>query len=173
MEPDWHNTILEGYEYQADHLAPPMARRHGSHSSMGSINSGYSNPLGQDLNFTIPLSPDSSYVGSPQSPSIEYANSQNSSYITQTPAYLLPAQQRLEVGVSPPLELPLFEVEASPPLELPLFDIEAQGDPEIKWYMYYDFRVTKNDAYWELQPGYKVTANYPSRMTSEKYKTYI
>jgi hypothetical protein len=176
MEPHWSfptqpefgfgstaHIALNGYEYQAD-LAPSMDRNPSSHSSMGSANSGYSNHLGQEQNFTASISSGSSYAGSPRSPSSEYASPRKSSYTTRTPAYLSPAQQKPEVEASSSRERRANE--------LPLFNIETDGDPDIKWYMYYDFKVTKKDAYFELQPGYLVTANYPSRIPSEKYEKY-
>jgi hypothetical protein len=55
-----------------------------------------------------------------------------------------------------------------PSLELPTFDIEKYGDPKIAWHMYYDFVVTKTEAYYELIPGYLVTDKYPIRIKSEK-----
>ena len=48
---------------------------------------------------------------------------------------------------------------------VPLFNIERDGDPRIKWVMYYDFIVTKNEAYYKLQPGYLPTEKYPSRVS--------
>ncbi len=55
-----------------------------------------------------------------------------------------------------------------PSKELPLFNIERDGDPNIHWSMYYDFSVNKAEAYYQLQPGYKSTKNYPPRIKSEK-----
>jgi hypothetical protein len=52
--------------------------------------------------------------------------------------------------------------------ELPLFNIERDGHPDIQWYMYYDFKVTKCEAYYQLQPCYLPTDKYPSRVKSEK-----
>ena len=52
--------------------------------------------------------------------------------------------------------------------ELPLFNIERDGDPDIMWYMYYDFKVTKTEAYFQLQKGYLPTNNYPTIVKSEK-----
>jgi hypothetical protein len=52
-------------------------------------------------------------------------------------------------------------------VEVTLFDIEKDGDPRITWYMYYDFVVTKNEAYHQLQPGYLPTEKYPRRKKSE------
>ena len=43
-----------------------------------------------------------------------------------------------------------------------LFDIERDGDPRVEWIMYYDFIVTKSEAYYQLQPGYLPTEKYPS-----------
>ena len=57
--------------------------------------------------------------------------------------------------------------------ELPLFNIERDGDPNIMWWMYYDFKVTKTEAYYQLQPGYLPTEKYPSRVTSEKVIMYV
>jgi hypothetical protein len=51
---------------------------------------------------------------------------------------------------------------------LPLFNIEKDGDPMIEWFMYYDFAVTKDEAYYQLQPGYLPTEKFPSRVKSEK-----
>lgn len=49
-----------------------------------------------------------------------------------------------------------------------LFNIERDGDPRISWIMYYDFVVTKSEAFYELKPGYLATANYPSRRNTEE-----
>jgi hypothetical protein len=61
---------------------------------------------------------------------------------------------------------------AEPPrkssIGLPLFNIERDGDPRIEWTMYYDFMVTKAEAYYQLQPSYLPTKKYPSRIKSEK-----
>jgi hypothetical protein len=46
-----------------------------------------------------------------------------------------------------------------------LFDIERYGDPRIEWIMYYDFIVTKSEAYYQLQPGYLPTEKYPPRVS--------
>lgn len=54
-----------------------------------------------------------------------------------------------------------------PSVEVTLFDIEKDGDPRIFWYMYYDFIVTKNEAYFQLQPGYLPTESFPRRRKSE------
>lgn len=62
-------------------------------------------------------------------------------------------------------------VEPSNPVDetgLSLFNIERDGLPYIKWFMYYDFIVTKSEAYYQLQPGYLPTENYPTRVKSEK-----
>src|SRR5580700_5293366 len=155
------DTTSKGYEYQAGYRAILMDRGYGSQSSTESMTSGNSHTSSQDQIFTAPLSPISSYAGSPQSLSNEYTSLR----ITQSQAYLLPAQQKLEVEAS-------SSCEGRADTELPPFDIEADGDPKIKWFMYYDFRVTKTEAFWELQPGYLVTAGYPSRVPSEKYETY-
>lgn len=49
-----------------------------------------------------------------------------------------------------------------------LFNIERDGNPSIEWFMYYDFIVTKAEAYYQLQPGYLPTVNYPSIRQPEK-----
>ena len=54
--------------------------------------------------------------------------------------------------------------------DLPLFNIEEQGDPRISWIMYYDFVVTKQDAFYRLKPGYLATEKYPSRVERPKVK---
>lgn len=54
--------------------------------------------------------------------------------------------------------------------DLPLFDIEAEGDPLIDRMTYYDFEVTKQEAFWKLRPKYKVTKNFPERLEVEKVK---
>jgi hypothetical protein len=51
---------------------------------------------------------------------------------------------------------------------LPTFSIEKDGDSRISWVMYYDFVVTKTEAFYELQPGYLPTASYPSRRNAEE-----
>jgi hypothetical protein len=160
------NTMpSKGYEYREDLLAPSMDRGHGSRSSMGSINSGNSNPYGQEQNFMTPLSSTSSYAGSPPAPSNEYMSPRKSSDPTRTPAYLHSTRQQPEVEAS-------SSCEREPNAGSPLFDIELYGDPQIKWYMYYDFKVTKTEAYWELQPGYLVSAKYPARIPNENHVTY-
>jgi hypothetical protein len=61
--------------------------------------------------------------------------------------------------------------EALPPdlsSELLLFNIEKDGDPQIHWKMYYEFVVTKTEAYYQLLEGYLVTDNYPLRINSER-----
>jgi hypothetical protein len=57
-------------------------------------------------------------------------------------------------------------------IEVTLFDIEKDGDPRISWYMYYDFVVTKNEAFFQLQPGYLPTKIYPRRQKSEPLKMF-
>jgi hypothetical protein len=54
-----------------------------------------------------------------------------------------------------------------PSVEVTLFDIDKDGDPRISWYMYYDFMVTKTEAYYQLQPGYLPTDRYPPRRKPE------
>jgi hypothetical protein len=56
---------------------------------------------------------------------------------------------------------------------LPPFNIEKDGDPRISWRMYYDFVVTKTEAYFQLQPDYIPTDKYPSRVPSEKVIVYV
>jgi hypothetical protein len=49
----------------------------------------------------------------------------------------------------------------------PSFNIERDGDPRIEWFMYYDFIVTKTEAYYQLKPDYLATDKYPTRVTQE------
>lgn len=51
---------------------------------------------------------------------------------------------------------------------LPTFNIEKDGDSRISWIIYYDFIVTKTEAFYQLQPGYLPTASYPSRRNAEE-----
>jgi hypothetical protein len=52
--------------------------------------------------------------------------------------------------------------------QLPPFDIEKHGDPMISWCLYYDFVVTKAEAYYKLQPGYLATENFPIRKDNKE-----
>jgi hypothetical protein len=52
--------------------------------------------------------------------------------------------------------------------QLPPFDIEKHGDPRISWFLYYDFVVTKSEAYYELQPGYLASKNFPIRKDNKE-----
>ena len=49
----------------------------------------------------------------------------------------------------------------------PLFDIERDGDPNISWWMYYDFHVDKDGAYHILQPGYLPSEKFPEKRFSD------
>lgn len=83
-----------------------------------------------------------------------YASLPNMSYAESIPAH---------DGPEPPLSGEISEGQ-------PLFNIEKDGDPRIMWYMYYDFVVTKTEAYYQLQPRYLATERYPARVRSEKVK---
>ena len=63
-------------------------------------------------------------------------------------------------------QFPHFESQAMS--KIPLFDIEKDGDPNIAWWMYYDFHVDKDGAYHTLQPGYLATEEYPAKRFSDK-----
>ena len=52
--------------------------------------------------------------------------------------------------------------------KLLLFNIEQDGNPETHWKMYYEFVVTKTEAYCQLLESYLVTDNYPLRINSER-----
>ncbi len=134
-------------------LAPSMDRTRGSGSSMGS-GSGYSGTTFQDPYYAP--SPITDYANSPGS---DYGNfdmsnnqSQDLSYLSQEPNDFRPS-------------VPCQSSE-----ELPPFNIEKDGDPNIHWKMYYDFKVTKVDSYFELQPGYVVTRRFPKHRPSATVK---
>jgi hypothetical protein len=135
-----------GYEPN-QYLAPPMDRARGSRSSMGSSRSAGSNG---DQNYNV-LSPISSYVGSPAS---------DEGFTRRESVYELSQNSLL----SPKQAAPSRE----PSAELPPFDIEKEGDPRIAWFMYYDFIVTKTEAYFRLQPSYIASESYPERRDPEK-----
>lgn len=61
--------------------------------------------------------------------------------------------------------LPSFEDQV---MSKPLFDIERDGDPNISWWMYYDFHVDKDGAYHILQPGYLPSEKFPPKRFSDK-----
>jgi hypothetical protein len=65
-------------------------------------------------------------------------------------------------------EIALLFRQPSP--EIPLFNIEEDGDPRISPIMYYDFVVTKKEAFYKLQPGYLPTEKFPTRKEVEKAK---
>jgi hypothetical protein len=65
------------------------------------------------------------------------------------------------------------EPSGEPSTGLPQFNIEKDGDPRIPWRMYYDFIVTKAEAYFQLQPDYIPTDKYPPCVPSEKVIVYV
>lgn len=130
---------------QTQFLAPNMDRSKLSSSSMDSGISG-----GSFLDPNYAASPLSS-LGSPPS---EGDFTRRRSYNEQTQnSFLSPERVTLSRQSS----------EA-----LPIFNIERDGNPDIQWFMYYDFIVTKAEAYYQLQPSYLPTAKYPTRINSEK-----
>jgi hypothetical protein len=127
--------------------APYMDRNTLSSSSIGSRRSTGSYP---EQNYvTTPLS--SSY-GSPRSE--EGLTRRSSQYESSQNGFLSPDTTVLSRE---------FSAGSSN-----LFNIEKDGDPRIEWFMYYDFIVTKTEAYYQLQPGHLPTVNYPPIRKSEK-----
>lgn len=140
-------------ELQPTYLdAPAMDRRRGSRSSISSGYSNGSNP-GQGYNS----SPGSSYCPSYGSPSDGFTTPKlSSSYYITSPSYVssTPSEANSQ-GNS--------QVDET----LPPFDPAKEGDPRISWQMYYDFMVTKTEAYWKLKPGYVVSERYPDHIKSD------
>lgn len=98
------------------------------------------------------------------------------SFTSQTPPHTISGGYTLHQGYSPisPMTgsanlyncpLPSFEDQV---MSKPLFDIERDGDPNISWWMYYDFHVDKNGAYHILQPGYLPSEKFPEKRFSDK-----
>jgi len=131
--------------------APYMDRSTLSGSSMGSRSTG------SYLEQNYVTSPFSSSYGTPRSEegltrrSSQYESSQNG---FRSPDTAVPSRES-SAGFSN------------------LFNIEKDGDPRIKWDMYYNFVVTKTEAYYQLQPGYLPTVNYPEIRKSEKLIVYV
>ena len=125
-------------------LAPPMDRGLGSGSSMESRRS-----MGSYQDFDYAASPSSLYRSPPSGGGLTRRGS----------------KYELQTGYSSP-ETEAISRESS--AELPLFNIERDGHPDIMWYMHYDFKVTKTEAYYQLQEGYLPTDKYPARVKSEK-----
>ena len=142
--------MCPGDETQIRYLAPPMDRSPGSGSSMESCRSVGSY---QDPDYAAsPFSP----CDSP--PSEDGLTRRGTQY--ESPQYSY-------------LSLETAEPSRESRTALPLFNIERDGDPNIMWWMYYDFKVTKTEAYYQLQPGYLPTEKYPSRVPSEKVIMYV
>jgi hypothetical protein len=156
MDQDWHSSILKGYgggfnisvTPPADYNQPQflaaayMDRSKLSGSSMDS-----------DSRRSTGSYPDKNCAESPFTPCDS----------PQSEGGLTPQYSSLSLEtVAPSRELGAT---------VTLFNIEKDGDPRINWVMYYDFIVTKNEAYHELQPGYLPTEKYPSRIPSKKMIT--
>lgn len=164
---------------ECEYETPLMDRNYSSHSSAGSINDGFSAVLYPEYGAS-PLVPH--YAVGQQSTS-------NAQWVPLPPAYHLPVPDPFSQAGSTPLSFPTnaltcpsanqdLEMDDCPQdkedrITLPLFDIEAHGDPDIKWFMYYDFNVNKMEAFWELQQGYKITEKYPMKREVEKSFTYV
>jgi hypothetical protein len=157
MANNWELPIIEEPEYefefggmfprdenQNQYLAPPMDRSLGSGSSMESRRS-----MGSYQDPDYAASPSSLYSSPPSDGGLMR---RGSNYEPQN-SYL---------------SLETEAISREPRAELPLFNIEKDGDPDIQWYMYYDFKVTKTEAYYQLQKDYIPTDKYPARVKSEK-----
>jgi hypothetical protein len=145
-------------EFQPKLLAAPtMDRRDGSRSSMSSANSRFS--VGSHPSQIV-SSPGSSVMGGNEYDYLKHEQ------ITPTPLGLSPYESHETESLSPAATNQLQENQELD-LDLPLFDIERDGDPNIQWFMYYDFIVTKAEACWKLQPHYLVTERYPKTIKSE------
>jgi hypothetical protein len=159
MYDGWDSPILEegsGAGFGSN-LMPPEVQRQDqfpatfmdrSKLSGSSVESRLSADSYQDQNYAA--SPLSSYSSLLSEGGLTRRGSQ---YETPQTSYL-----------SPETAVPSRESGAG----LPLFNIERDGDPNIKWWMYYDFIVSKAEAYYQLQPDYLPTEKYPLRVRSEK-----
>jgi hypothetical protein len=94
------------------------------------------------------------------------ADSDQDQYYAESPLMSYGSPQS-EGGLTPQYSYLSLDTPApsrEPSAVAPLFNIERDGDPRINWVMYYDFIVTKNEAYYQLQPGYLPTEKYPRRV---------
>jgi hypothetical protein len=107
-------------------------------------------PLGKDRDFEL-TSKESLYASPFSEPGSEALLPLGS---PQSEGNLTPQYNYLSLDTAAPSREPNARVF--------LFDIERYSDPRIEWIMYYDFIVTKSEAYYQLQPGYLPTENYPS-----------
>ena len=111
----------------------------------------------QFADLSYPYSPVTSYEGSPASDS-NFSQRRTSSDPASY-SYLLPP-------ASPGATKDDRSLKGS--FDLPPFNIEEQGDPRIFWIMYYEFVVTKTEAFYKLLPGYIPTEKYPARVEIER-----
>jgi hypothetical protein len=141
------DLVMSPTEQEPNQHLTPMDRRAGiSGSSKASHRS--TNSFG-DTNYTA-LSPETWYTDSPRS---DIGFTHRESGYEQTQSFSTP-------GAAP--------ISPGPTSGLPVFNIEKDGDPNIHWKMYYNFVVTKQEAYYQLQQGYVVTDKYPLTIKSER-----
>jgi hypothetical protein len=155
--PDASNSVIyEGQQSDQLHFAPYM-ERDDSGSSFNSYSSNNTTDTFESLDSNSSFS---SY----------------GSFTSQTPPHTASGGYSLHQGFSPVhsvtgsanlynFPLPSFQDQV---MSKPLFDIERDGDPNISWWMYYDFHVDKEGAYHTLQPGYLESEKFPARRLSDK-----
>ncbi|KFY77232.1 hypothetical protein V499_03326 [Pseudogymnoascus sp. VKM F-103] len=155
--PDASNSVIyEGQQSGQLHFAPYM-ERDDSGSSFNSYSSNNTTDTFESLDSNSSFS---SY----------------GSFTSQTPPHTTSGGYSLHQGYSPVhsvtgsanlynFPLPSFQDQV---MSKPLFDIERDGDPNISWWMYYDFHVDKEGAYHTLQPGYLESEKFPARRLSDK-----
>jgi hypothetical protein len=151
-----NSVVYEGQQSNQLHFAPYM-ERDDSGSSFNSYSSNNTTDTFESLD----------------------SNSSFSSYgsiTSQAPLHTTSGGYNLHQGYSPVgsvtrsahlynYQLPSFEDQV---MSKPLFDIERDGDPNISWWMYYDFHVNKDGAYHTLQDGYLPSENFPEKRFSDK-----
>jgi hypothetical protein len=130
-----------------------MDRAGGSSSSMGTDSSYQSSP----------------YAGSPASDD-GHNFPQTSSGFRQS-SFLSPTSPISPTSPTSPTWSRTASLTQGSNVTLPPFNIERDGDPLISWEMYYDFKVDKNEAYYELQPGYLETPKFPRRKKVDNSKS--
>lgn len=155
--PDANNSVIyEGQKSDQLHFAPYMER-----DDSGSSFNSYSSNNTTDTFGSLDSNNSFSSYGS---------------FTSQAPPHTTSGGNSLHQGYSPVRSvtgsanlynypLPSFQDQV---MSKPLFDIERDGDPNISWWMYYDFHVDKEGAYHTLQPGYLESENFPARRLSDK-----
>lgn len=154
--PDASNSLVyEGQQSEQLHIAPYMERgdsgsSFNSYSSNNTINSFGS----LDSNSSFSSYGSIASQATPHTASGGYTLHQGYSHIDSVTGsanlYNYP--------------LPSFENQV---MSKPLFNIERDGDPNISWWMYYDFHVDKDGAYHILQPGYLPSEKFPQKRFSD------